>query len=119
MGYRCYIRKKDEDELDAIELPKFYGYVKNEGLLSVEFLAKRGYIGEITSEFYYRSFGPEIEFPFEDFVVWICLYILDIYLYRKNNPSLPHGVPLEVSFEEYPKLKQLMFDDSTKIVEWG
>ena len=66
MGYRPYIYIKEKGDSSAIELYKFYGYVKLDDLESIKWLSDHKKL-EDTDIFNYAGFGPGIEFTGSEF----------------------------------------------------
>ena len=112
MGYRPTIICKDVE----IELGKFYGYVKLDGLKSIEWL--KNHKPDVELEFEFNCwFGPTIEFTADEFREFMDIYEKDINDYQDYDYiSYPKPYKISDYYKEYEDIYNNEFD---KIIEWG
>lgn len=115
MGYRPSIKCKDIE----IELGKFYGYVKIEGLESIKWLIDNNKVMEEEIDmFNYLSFGPSIKFNAEEFRQFFDLYEKDINNYDFDKDFICYPKDFKF-FDNYPGLEEIYQNNNDKVIYWG
>lgn len=114
MGYRPTIICKETNT--EIELGKFYGYVKLDGLKSIEWL--KNHKPEVdTDMFNFGGFGPEIKFTADEFREFMDIYEKDINEYQDYD-YISYDKPFKIS-DWNKKYDDIYNNEFDKIIEWG
>lgn len=113
MGYRMYIECRGYTEF---EFPKFYGYVKLDGLKSIKYLLDKKLIKD-PEEFNTLNFGPSFAVTAEEFREFMDLYQEDIQNYDFSSYCISYDKPFLLS--DYWKYFKVVYDnDYPKHIEW-
>lgn len=114
MGYRMCITNNDI----CFETGKFYGYVKLEGLKSIEYLKK---IGKIDDPEEFNWGFPDFYLTGEEFKEFIKLYEQDIneYDFDKGNSYMIFYTKPVCLLKLYPKLETIFENNNNVNLRWG